>query len=265
MVDTVVIVSDDPRHALVRTPVRGNAVNYFAIVDDRDSLSYSETGAWNFSVASAYGPTSRYAYPAPGVSAAFVAHLGRNGVYQISEIVPRTVNASVRARYVLRLDGERIDSAFIDQNAGSGAWVLVMEHAVQAGSEVRLELTDAMSPPVPGAVLRADAIRFQWVSDSTTGIKDTKNDFPSEFSLGQNYPNPFNPSTTFGIRIAESGPVSLKVYDLLGQEVAVLLNERKEPGTYVVRFDASGLASGVYLYRLSGGTFTQTRKMILTR
>jgi len=265
MVDTVVIVSDDPRHLLVRTPVRGNAVNYFAIVDDRDSLSYFETGAWNFSVASAYGPTSRYAYPAPGVSAAFVAHLSRNGLYQINEIVPRTVNASVRARYVLRVNGERVDSAFIDQNAGSGAWVPVMERAVQAGSEVRLDLTDAMSPPVPGAVLRADAIRFQWVSDSTTGIKDTKNDFPSEFSLGQNYPNPFNPSTTFGIRIAESGPVSLKVYDLLGQEVTVLLNERKEPGTYEVRFDASRLASGVYLYRLSAGTFTQTRKMILTR
>ena len=265
LVDTVEIVSDDPRHSLVRTPMRGNVVHYFAIVDDRDSMSYSETGTWHFSVASAHGPTSRYAYPASGVSAAFVANLTRSGVYQINEIVPRTVNASVRARYVLRLNGARVDTAFLDQNAASGGWVQIMEHFVQAGTEVRLELTDAMSPPVPAAVLRADAIRFQWIRDSTTDIKDGQNNAPSSFSLSQNYPNPFNPTTTFRIRIAKSGLVSLKVYDLLGQEVGSVLNEHKEPGTYDLRYDASRLASGVYLYRLSAGTFTQTRKMILAR
>ncbi len=262
--DTVVIVSDDPRHALVRTPVRGNVVNYFAIVDDRDSLAYSETGAWNFSVASAYGPTSRYAYPASGVSAAFTPNLTRSGVYQISEIVPTTVNASVRARYVLRLNGARVDSALIDQNAGSGAWVQVMERFVPAGTDVRLELTDAMSPPVPGAVLRADAIRFQWVRDSTTNVHD-ENDIPIEFSISQNYPNPFNPSTRFRISIADLASVSLRVYNVLGQEVAVVLDEKRKPGIYEIQFDASGLASGIYLYRLSTGTFTQTRKMILAR
>jgi len=270
--DTLVIVSDDLRHAMERILVRGNVVHYFAIVDDRDSLSYNESGAWNFSVARAYGPTSRYAYPAPGVSASFVAHLTRSGVYQIQEIVPTTINASVRARYVLRLSGARVDSAFIDQNAGSGAWVVVLEHAVPAESEVRLELTDAMSPVVPGAVLRADAIRFQWIRDSTTHIEHSESDLPSAFSLGQNYPNPFNPSTLVRYTVpgnselsASNNVVRLSVYDLLGQEVAVLLNERKAPGSYEVRFDASGLASGVYLYRLSAGSFVQTRKMVLTR
>jgi len=265
LVDTIEIVSDDPRHSLVRTPMRGNALHYFEIVDDLDSLSYSETGTWHFSVASAYGSTSRYAYPAPGVSAAFVANLARSGVYRIIEIVPTTVNASVRAQYVLRLNGVRVDTVFVDQNAGSGAWVEIMAHFIQAGTDVRLELTDAMSPPVPGAVLRADAIRFQWVSDSTTDIKNAGTDIPSEFSLDQNYPNPFNPSTTIKIHVAKQGHVSVRIYNVLGQEVATLLNEHKEPGTYEVRFEASELASGVYLFRLSAGTFTQTRKMILAR
>lgn len=263
--DTLVTVSDDPRHALVRTTVRGTVVHYFTIVDDRDSLSYTEAGAWHFSVARAYGPTSRYAYPAPGVSATFVSNLARAGVYQFQEIVPTTVNASVRARYVLSLDGVRVDSMFIDQNVGSGAWVVVMERYVPAGSEARIVLTDAMSPIVPGAVLRADAIRFQWIREGATDITQGEGDLPATYALAQNYPNPFNPATRIEFRTPKSAFVSLKVYDLLGQEVAALVNGERPPGSYEVLFDASGLASGVYIYRLTAGSFVQTRKMVLTR
>jgi hypothetical protein len=88
---------------------------------------------------------------------------------------------------------------------------------------------------------------------------------PTEFRLEQNYPNPFNPSTHFAFRIAEFGLVSLKVYDLLGREVATLVNEVKQPGSYEVTWDASGFASGVYFYRLHAGTFVQTKKLMLLR
>jgi pectate lyase len=86
---------------------------------------------------------------------------------------------------------------------------------------------------------------------------------PEEFLLGPNYPNPFNPSTTITYQIAIRNQVILSVFDMLGREVVVLVNEIKEPGTYSLRWDASNAASGVYLYQLQAGDFIETRKMLL--
>jgi hypothetical protein len=88
---------------------------------------------------------------------------------------------------------------------------------------------------------------------------------PQEFALHQNYPNPFNPSTKIGFKVQGSGFVSLKVYDVLGREVRTLVSEELKPGSYEVPFDAAGLASGVYFYRLRAGGFTQTRTMVVLR
>ncbi len=105
-----------------------------------------------------------------------------------------------------------------------------------------------------------------------TGVADKQNAVPVEFRLEQNYPNPFNPSTSIaytvgGVRGPETGFsfVHLAVYDILGREVAVLVNERKAPGAYTVQFDATGLASGVYLYRLTSGDFVATRSLLLLK
>ncbi len=100
---------------------------------------------------------------------------------------------------------------------------------------------------------------------------------PKEFVLYQNYPNPFNPTTTIKFEIPLSPPllqgeseaiafVTLKVYDILGNEVATLVNEEKQPGVYEVEFDAFiCFASGMYFYKLQAGTFVQTKKMILAK
>jgi hypothetical protein len=88
---------------------------------------------------------------------------------------------------------------------------------------------------------------------------------PKDFSLLQNYPNPFNPATTISFSIPSSAFTSLKVYDILGNEVATLVNGRKYAGEYMIEFNASQLPSGVYLYRLSAGSFSLTRKMILLK
>jgi hypothetical protein len=88
---------------------------------------------------------------------------------------------------------------------------------------------------------------------------------PSCLKLEQNYPNPFNNATTIRYSIVDPQFTMLKIYDVLGREVSVLVNERKVPGIYAVRFDEAGLASGVYLYRLTAGSFVQIRKMILVR
>jgi len=98
-----------------------------------------------------------------------------------------------------------------------------------------------------------------------TGIKQVNNNIPGSFSLSQNYPNPFNPSTEIQYSIPKSGLVTLKVYNLLGQEIVTLVNQKQQAGSYTVNFDASKLASGVYLYRIQAGDFSLTKKMTLLK
>jgi len=97
-----------------------------------------------------------------------------------------------------------------------------------------------------------------------TDIQD--NDFvPTEFSLAQNYPNPFNPVTTIQYQLSEFGSVTLKVYDVLGNEIATLVDQSQYAGKYQVRFDGSRLASGTYIYTLNANNITQTKKMLLVK
>lgn len=90
-------------------------------------------------------------------------------------------------------------------------------------------------------------------------------EIPNYFSLGQNYPNPFNPSTSIKFSLPKAELVTLKVYDVLGKEVAVLVNEMKQPGFYDVNFNGSNLASGIYFYRIEAGEFTAVKKLMLVK
>jgi hypothetical protein len=99
----------------------------------------------------------------------------------------------------------------------------------------------------------------------TTGVQELVRPLLSDFVLKQNYPNPFNPTTAVSYQLPVVSDVKLVVYDMLGREVAVLVNEQKNPGRYEVQFDASRLASGVYYYRLISRSYVETRKMILMR
>jgi hypothetical protein len=98
-----------------------------------------------------------------------------------------------------------------------------------------------------------------------TEVKEDLTTPPPFAQLRQNYPNPFNPSTTIGFRILVSGFTTLNVYDVLGREVAALVNERKMAGDHVVEWRTGGLPSGVYYYRLVAGSTVETRKAILIR
>ena len=88
---------------------------------------------------------------------------------------------------------------------------------------------------------------------------------PSQFVLNQNYPNPFNPTTTISFSIPTSEFVTLKVFDVLGSEVATLVNEEKPSGSYEVEYKAANLSSGMYLYTLKVGKFSETKKLILMK
>jgi uncharacterized lipoprotein YddW (UPF0748 family) len=104
--------------------------------------------------------------------------------------------------------------------------------------------------------------RFKTVDP--TGI-DGQLSLPNSFALEQNYPNPFNPTTRIRFNIAQAGNASLKIYNLLGQEVAILLHEFMNPGTYDIEFNASKLASGIYFYRIKVNDFSASKKMILMK
>jgi len=97
------------------------------------------------------------------------------------------------------------------------------------------------------------------------GVEKIKGSLPTQFTLSQNYPNPFNPTTTFQFQIPISGLVSIKVFDILGREVVVLLNEVKSVGTYQITWNASTLPSGVYFYRVQAGTNTAVKKAMLLK
>jgi len=102
-------------------------------------------------------------------------------------------------------------------------------------------------------------------TDPATGVTELKNNLPANFTLSQNYPNPFNPTTNIEYSVPKSSFVSLKVYNILGQEVATLYQGYQKAGTYKVDFNASTLASGIYLYQMRAGSVTLTKKLVLMK
>jgi len=101
--------------------------------------------------------------------------------------------------------------------------------------------------------------------DGVDGPGRGDEEVPAAFELAQNYPNPFNPSTRIRYSVAEASHVRLAVYDVLGREIAVLVDQLREPGQYVARFDASALTSGIYLYRMDAASYSLTRKMTFVK
>lgn len=125
----------------------------------------------------------------------------------------------------------------------------------------------------PQLVIDGLRIGTSWITAVPTGVKNIQADIPQTYELQNNYPNPFNPTTTIGFGLPEAGAVSLKIYDVLGREVATLVNSTLAAGNYKYNWNASGLASGMYIYRLSAVSynglvpqnFTQAKTLILQK
>ena len=106
-----------------------------------------------------------------------------------------------------------------------------------------------------------------WLSFQTVvlGIKENGSGVPRRYTLNQNYPNPFNPTTQIGYTLAKASNVTVTVYDILGQQIATLVNGKNEPGEHSISWNALNSPSGVYFYRIIAGDFVQTKKMILMK
>jgi hypothetical protein len=105
----------------------------------------------------------------------------------------------------------------------------------------------------------------QYMITGTVGVAKEPASVVKEFALDQNYPNPFNPSTSITYQVSKEGFVSIKVYDLIGREVATLVNEVKHAGSYWTEWNAVGMCSGIYFYTMQANSFSATRKMLLLK
>ncbi len=142
------------------------------------------------------------------------------------------------------------------------------------GANFALQFADtgtyqAMNLKSDGQVIRGWAVtsngRIAMYNEIIEGISNNQNNVPDNYSLMQNYPNPFNPSTKISFSLPKAGNVTLVVYDILGREVATIVNDFTTAGNHTIDFNASNLSSGVYLYKIQAGDFTETKKMMLIK
>lgn len=132
------------------------------------------------------------------------------------------------------------------------------------GTDLSIAAFDDLDTLYTSGITTIDEFEYN-VRTVPTGVQSDNGQHAADFSLYQNYPNPFNPSTTISWQSPVSSWQTLEVYDVLGNEVATLVDEYKPAGSYEVEFDAKGLSSGVYFYRIQAGSFIKTKKMILIR
>jgi hypothetical protein len=216
------------------------------------------------------------------------AHLFRGHAVQWGSL-PSESASQDRERVLYRFTGLRPDAAYrVSVELGAGDDV-AREQVVTAGGTslhdpvrtttepVRLDDVDIPAGCISNGEVVIGVERREgpdasvtqlWLKESGNGISVRPADvtLPGAYRLEQNYPNPFNPATTIRFALPEPAQVTLKVYTITGQEVATLVNDRREAGTYTVQFDAGkGLASGIYFYQIIAGEFRATRKLILLK
>lgn len=144
-------------------------------------------------------------------------------------------------------DTIRPGKAYWVKTSGAGSLMLSSSGNIPSSNRIRIRPSSELPPPPPG------------------NSRNPTSNIPQEFSLYQNFPNPFNPSTEFRFDIPVSGFVSLRVYDVLGRVLATLVNEELSPGSYAKTWDASAVPSGLYYYKLTAGTFTDVKKMVVMK
>jgi hypothetical protein len=163
----------------------------------------------------------------------------------------------VSANYVARFNTQTNTWSTLGTGSSNGVNYYVYALAV-VGSEVY----------VGGGFTQAGGVSANRVArwnSGTSRVEQLSPTAPKTFLLEQNYPNPFNPSTTIRYQLPVASEVKLEVYDVLGKKIATLVNERQSAGSYQVVWNASGLSSGTYFYRLQAGTFVETKKMIMVK
>jgi len=264
--DTLRFTTNNSELTEIKIPFFATAERFYKIIDNEDYQNYFEIGKWNTSVTQAFGNSSRYTSVKDnlGASAEFKSKLNKEGMYEVSFIVPKTVNSAENALYIVAIENIILDSVYVNQNENSNSWVVIGNYYLPREKNISVTVMNKGGSS-DDKVMRADAVRFSLVEEVTGLADESGTGAITDYQLFQNYPNPFNPKTVIKFQVPSSMFVKLHVYDILGREAKTLVNEYKSSGIYEVSFDASSLASGLYFYKLTAGNFSQTKKMLLLK
>ncbi len=261
-------------------PVRNRTVRRppAVIVNETDVPNVQRTGNWQLVgpaglTPGGYRDRSLRAEAGSGAEMLFVADVPYDAHYRVFAYVPHSTAGTTTARYITYSNGGADSTVTVINQAlpRNGGWMPIGNVRLDAGlnAVVRIRANDVTD----GKPIHADAVMLlldrkqskDLVIPVPTSIDRESGamESPTGITLEQNYPNPFNPSTVIGWRLAVGGEVSLNVYDTLGRLVATLVDETLPAGNHRATFDASGLASGLYLYRLDANGETATKVMTL--
>ena len=160
----------------------------------------------------------------------------------------------------LRVTGTMLTKVYLAGILNNNSTGYSISWVTESGNQLQVEV-DALSS---GSV-KVHSVSLTYIGTTPATLVKASAQLPVSFTLSQNYPNPFNPSTQIQFSIAQAGFVSLKVYDMLGREVATLVHQELTPSSYSITWDATNVASGVYLYKLDAGNYSVAKKMVLMK
>lgn len=249
--DVIVLRSDDALEPVKLIHYQADATGFFKRVDNEDD-TYHENGNWAYSNVNAWGNTSRYSSLIKGRYADFKTELIYPGTYDLQYIVPKTVNATDHASYIVIIDGTAVDTVIVNQNTDSGSFVSIGEYELPADTEICVRIAYLGGNTIAGSVLRSDAVQYKLVDEHAIEVSSHPA-VPLEFHVYSNYPNPFNPETCISFDLPQDEHVSIDIFDTAGKKVAILSNCDYSAGHHRIQWKAENISSGIYLYRVTAG------------
>ncbi len=227
---------------------------YFAAADDSGNVVTLPSGGSGTNPIGSIPPENFYSYTVI------------TSIPQITSVTPDIVDTTITRGETIPFSVEAIDTSGLEVRV---RWFVNGRFKIQRSSYL---FTSAFGTPLPrvdtvkavvtNGFYSTERIWFVHV-EALTDVKDELT--PYSFKLYQNYPNPFNPSTSISFNLPKSSYVSLNIYNVIGEKIAVLVDREMSKGTHSITFDASGLSSGIYFYKLSAGEYSDIKKMILAK
>jgi hypothetical protein len=279
--DTLRIISNDADEPSIPIPLKGKGVASFVVINDDDGPPgyVEEAGEWRDSAARADCPgisniDSRYTIQGtnPGARATFTPNILRDGFYRIEMAVPPTASASDHALYVISPGGGAVcDSVWVDQNTtdfNPCEWKdLGIYYFIPGRGNSVSVINDGTGA---GYVIRTDLMKFTYCSAVPVASETPMRELPQTYALLQNYPNPFNTSTEIRYRIPKENLVILRIYNIQGQEVRVLMDTDQSAGEHIIHWDGQDdggreVTSGIYFCQLKTGDFSKIIKMVFIK
>lgn len=237
----------------------------FEKIIDTGDTSTTAVGGWFESANPGYWGTTKALLCPIGSgngSYEFRLNLKKEAQYNVYGWWVSSSNRSTDVPFIIKRKGGT-DTVRVDQTSNGSTWKLIGSFKFTGTTSDKVIISNAAKT---NNYVVADAIKIDSYDHAATGIESNDNELPKNFSLSQNYPNPFNPSTVISYQIPAFSHVSLKVFDVLGREVATLVNEFKPAGDYSTHFTiSSSFASGVYFYQIRAGNFVDTKKLVVAK